>query len=305
MKPCNFSIIICTYNRGKYIYDLLRSIAENDYPNDSYEIVFIDNNSTDQTKEECERFCKDFEGAPFRYIVEHNQGLSYARNRGIRESAGEYLIFIDDDAIVRHDYLKNLKAYLEEDPAIEVFGGEIIPKYESGEKPKWLSKWSYSWLSAIDKGEEKCLFNNKEYPIGANMGLKKALADQVGLFNTQLGRTKRNLIGGEEKDFFFRIRETGTPIYYLPKLSIQHCIPPERTTHDYIARLGLGIGKSERTRTQAEGRASYMKRCAAEIIKWAGTLVLWGLFLVKAQKEKGDVLCLFRKNVSQGLFLKS
>ena len=83
------SIIICTYNRDKYIYNVLRSLAENTLPHDSYEIVLVDNNCTDNTRAECDRFSQDFPDVVFRYFVETAQGLSHARNRGIKESAGE------------------------------------------------------------------------------------------------------------------------------------------------------------------------------------------------------------------------
>ena len=99
------SVILCTYNRDKYIYNVLKSVADNDYPRDQYEIVLVNNNSTDTTESECQRFVADYPDIRFRYCVEKSQGLSYARNCGIRQSAGDLLVYVDDDATVNKEYL--------------------------------------------------------------------------------------------------------------------------------------------------------------------------------------------------------
>ena len=110
------SVIICTYNREKFLYDALRHVAENDFPVSEYEIVLVNNNSTDRTESECQRFASDFPTVQFRYFVETKQGLSHARNRGIDESRGDILIFLDDDSFVKPDYLSNLKKQMEAHP---------------------------------------------------------------------------------------------------------------------------------------------------------------------------------------------
>ncbi|HRS68106.1 MAG TPA: glycosyltransferase family A protein, partial [Paludibacteraceae bacterium] len=73
------SVIICTYNRDKYIYNVLRSVAENTFPKEKYEIVLVNNNCTDNTEARCAQFSRDFPSVNFRYVVEETQGLSYAR----------------------------------------------------------------------------------------------------------------------------------------------------------------------------------------------------------------------------------
>jgi glycosyltransferase involved in cell wall biosynthesis len=298
------SIIVCTYNRDKYLYGALRCIAENGFPTEAYEIVLVNNKSTDNTEAECQRFEHDFPNVIFRYFVETNQGLSYARNRGIEESWGETLLFLDDDSYIQQDFLKNLQKQLSDHPDADAFGGKIDPIFESGETPKWLSKWNYSWVSAIDLGEKVCLFKGKAFPIGANMGIRKAMLDKTGVFNTQLGRTKKNLMGGEEKDLFERIRQQGGNIYYFPDVVVHHVIPPSRTTKDYVKRLGEGVGISEKIRTLGVSRWKYIKRLFSECIKWGGTIILWLGFALKGQLEKGNILFTFRRNVTSGLLKK-
>jgi glycosyltransferase involved in cell wall biosynthesis len=299
------SVIICTYNRDKYLYGALQYIAENGFPKNLYEIILVDNNSTDQTSSECQRFVNDYPEVDFRYIMETKQGLSYARNRGIEESRNETLLFLDDDSYIQENFLSNLQQQLETHPDADAFGGKIIPVFESGETPKWLSKWTYSWVSAIDKGNRVSLFTKGAYPIGANMGVKKSCFDDVGLFNTQLGRNKKNLMGGEEKDLFDRIISKGKKVYYFPDTMVHHIIPSSRTTKDYIIRMGQGIGMSERIRTLSTSRTKYLKRVFSELVKWGGTFVLWFGYALTRQFPKGNVLVLFRFHVTKGLLGKS
>lgn len=295
------SIIICTYNRDKFLYDALQHVAVNDFPTEEYEIVLVNNNSTDNTEKECNRFAEDFPKVQFRYFVESKQGLSHARNRGIDESRGDVLVFLDDDSFVKPDYLSNLKKQLENHAEAMAFGGKITPLFESGEAPKWLCKWTYSWVSAIDKGDKVVLFEGKSYPIGANMGFRESCLEKCGNFNTELGRSKKNLMGGEEKDIFNRLKENDMPIYYFPDIQVEHVIPPQRTTKEYIVRMGQGIGMSERLRCLKIGKKALWKRYFSELVKWGASFVLWVYYVITFRPVVGNMLVLFRWNVTKGL----
>lgn len=202
--------------------------------------------------------------------------------------------------MVQADYIENLGNFLVSHPNAGAFGGAIEPFFEE-ESPVWLSKWSMGFVSAINLGNEVKLFPKDKYPIGANMGIARNVINQIGDFNTSLGRTKNLLLGGEEKDIFMRIHAEGYPIYYFPLIEVKHCIPPRRTTDEYIRNLGYGVGVSERMRTCSISRLVYIKRLVAECIKWGGTIVLWFLYAISFQLPKGNVLVRFRYNVSKGL----
>ncbi len=298
-----YSIIICTYNRSKYIYQTLEKIAQNEFSTSNYEIILVNNNSTDSTEEECFRFKNTYSNIPFKYFVETNQGLSHARNRGMKEASGEWFIFLDDDAFVYKNYLSNLDKNLQQNADAIAFGGKITPHFESGTTPQWMSKWSYSWVSAIDMSKDVTLFKSKAYPIGANMGFRSSCMDSYGLFNTELGRTKDNLLGGEEKDYFNRIKAANGLIYYFPDIEVQHMIPEKRTTKDFIQKLAFGIGISEQKRTKAISNFSYTKRLLSELIKWAATIILLCLYGLKFQLAKGTILIYFRYFVTKGLVM--
>lgn len=293
------SIIICTYNRDKYIYQCLSNFANNTTGR-SWEIILVNNNSTDNTHAECERFAKYNPNVNFHYFIEATPGLSYARNRGMREAHGDWFVFLDDDSMVGCDYVEQLGQLLDRFPDAGAFGGAIIPFFED-KTPKWLSKWSMGFVSAIDMGDAVVEFANGKYPIGANMGISRNVINEIGDFNTSLGRTKDLLLGGEEKDIFARIRDAKHPIYYFPNITVRHCIPPRRTTYEFITKLGYGVGVSEYLRTKSINKLEYVKRLILELIKWAGTLVIWLGYLISCQPPKGNVLILFRYNVSKGL----
>ena len=127
------SIIICTYNREKYIGPLLDSISKNDYPTSDYEIILVDNNCTDNTRGVCEQFVATHPEIRLRYVVETEQGLSAARNKGIKEAKGEVIIYVDDDALVDTDYIRIYAEHFAVHPDTMAAGGPIEPLYETQE----------------------------------------------------------------------------------------------------------------------------------------------------------------------------
>ena len=301
MDTCRFSIIICTYNREKYILSLLESIASQDFPRQSYEIVLVNNNSTDRTEELCTQFCQRHPDIHFHYCVESQQGLSHARNRGIAESQGEYLIYVDDDATVFPDYLQAYSQFFQTCPDILAAGGPIIPVYEEN-PPAWLTHFTKELLTGyLYRGDKTGFFTRGKYPGGGNACYRKIFFKQFGLFNVALGRKGNNLIGAEEKDLFSRFLAAGNKIGYVPKAGIYHCIPPEKLTREHLIRLSYSIGVSERIRTRSVSLPAYFKRLLAETIKWGATILLFLGYSIRLQPDKGVKLLEFRYNVTRGL----
>lgn len=289
------SIIICTYNREKYIGSVLQALAGQ---KSDFEIIVVDNNSTDATPQIAKQFKAEHPELDITLCNEAEQGLSHARNCGIAQAKGDFLVFLDDDAIPCRDYLEKLDEGLKCHPGYAGFGGKIEPLFESV-KPKWLCRWTLSWVSGLDMGANAKPFKPGKYPIGANMGFRRDVVEKVGVFNPELGRSKKNLMGGEEKDFFLRIQRAGYDIIYLPEPSVQHIIPASRTTTDYIRRFAQGVGLSERLRSKNEG--TYSKRVFAELVKWAATIVLSIIYLLAFRPACSRALILFRYRVSKSL----
>jgi len=296
------SAIISTYNRDRYLPDVLQSLSEQTLDVDKFEIILVNNNSTDNTEKISLEFKENNPEMQFHYFLETKQGLSHARNRGINESKGDILVFVDDDAFLSKGYLEEVATYLSKHESVDAIGGKILLKFEK-ERPKWANKYLDPLWAALDMGEEEIPFRNGKYPIGCNMAFKKDVFDQIGLFNTELGRTGKNLAGGEEKDIFMRMYEKDMSVHYLPKAYVHHSIPETRTTPDFIRKQALGIGMSERIRSKSNG--TYMKTVFREMFKWGGSIVLFVIYTFKGQFPKGWMILKFRTWVTKGITQKA
>lgn len=299
-----FSVIFCTYNREKYIYNAMKSIAEQDFPKQGYEIVLVNNNSTDNTKQICEQFQADYPSVVFRYFDETNQGLSYARNRGVKESKGEILVFVDDDATVSDNYLPSIDTFFAGHPDVSACGGPIIPVYEA-DKPKWLSHYTEQLIGgALYEGDKVKPFRNGKFPGGGNSAFRKGVFEKYGLFNVELGRKGTGLIGAEEKDLYDRLTKGNEQFYYLPEMILYHYIPEKKLTESHFRELTYSIGKSERIRTKSVSEKEYRKRLLSEAVKWAASWLLFFGFVITLRPSKGVKLLQFRWYVSKGLLGK-
>ncbi len=296
------SIIICTFNRDKYIYALLQSIAENEFPTEKYEIVLVDNNCTDNTKEECQRFQETYPHIAINYCVENNQGLSYARNKGISEAKAEIIVFVDDDAKVNSQYLQSYFNFFQENIHSYAAGGAILPIYETSE-PNWMSYYTRQLVTGmLYLGEKQKPFSKGKFPGGGNAAYRKIVFDKIGLFNVELGRKGNSLIGAEEKDIFDKMTSLGMKFYYLPTAILYHIIPATKLTTEYFYRLTYSIGVSEKYRTLSISKLKYVKRLVLESVKWAASLLLWIYYALQFQIRKGNRLIVFRFQVTKGLF---
>lgn len=298
------SVIICTYNREKYLPGLLESIANNTLVYSQYELIVVDNNSTDSTAELYKAFAANHPKFNARYVLETEQGLSHARNRGIQEAQGEVVVYVDDDATIPPQYLATYYNFFAQHPECMAAGGPILPHYETAE-PQWMSHYTRQLLTAyLYKGKQAKLFKRNEFPGGGNAAYRKCVFDTTGLFNTQLGRKGNALGSAEEKDIFDKMRSKKMKIFYLPDAILYHIIPQHKLEEPYFNQLTYLIGKSERERTLAISPRKYLTRLLSEAIKWGATLVLATIFTLKLSPKKGWKLIQFRHNVTRGLINK-
>ncbi|MFT4169749.1 MAG: glycosyltransferase [Dysgonomonas sp.] len=299
-----FSFITCTYNRDKYIGQTLQSVCDQKYPDNNYEIIVIDNNSTDNTASICEEFRAEYPNKNFRYVKEMNQGLSFALNRGIKEAQGEFLIFVDDDETIIPEHLERLDNHLRTYPEAVLCGTPVIPVYEIPE-PKWMSRFTQRLIGGyFDQGKEVKILEAKNYPGTGHTIIKKELYERYGNYNTELGRKGTSLIGAEDKDMFNRLKNNNIVCYYLPDIPIYHHIPPNKMADEFFHKLTYSIGKSERIRTKAVSEKEFRNRLLSEGIKWGASVVLFAGYTLGLRPSKGFRLLQFRWNVTKGLLGK-
>ena len=296
-----FSFITCTYNRDKYLGRTIESVCEQTFDPDNYEIIIIDNNSTDNTSKVCEEFQRKYTDKKILYFKELNQGLSSALNRGIKEAKGEFLVFVDDDETITKEHLQRLDNYLKEYPDAVLAASKVIPQYEK-QQPKWMSKFTARLIGGyFNPGDQVKKLNKTSYPGTGHTIIKKELYHKYGYYNTELGRTGNSLLGAEDKDMFFRLIKNNIECYYFPDIPIYHHIPEYKLTDEFFNKLTYSIGKSEYIRTRSISPKTYRKRLFDELIKWGASFVLWAFYLLTFSPSKGYKLLQFRWNVSKGL----
>lgn len=301
MSKIKLSIVISTYNRARFLPGLFDSILAQSMDRNEFEVVLINNNSTDITERLCLDFKEQHQDINCTYFVETQQGLSYGRNRGVVESRGEYITFADDDALLAHDFAQRVTAYLDSHPEVGEVGGPIYLQY-MGSIPKWENPYMNSLLGYFVPSSSgyRMTKKNRRYPRGSNMSFRASVFKKCGLFNVSLGRVGKTLIGGEEKDIAFRIFDAGIAIDYEPSIVVYHLVPEERTTMEFIKRQALGTGRSERVRSSLPGN-SFFERVVVEAAKWCATIILWFRYMLTFKPVKANTLVRFRWGVTCGL----
>lgn len=235
------SIIACTHNRSAYLDDLIASLCEQAYPAGAYEIIIIDNQSTDQTKLIVDGLRQKYAQHQIGYVYEARLGFSYARNAGLQAARYEWVAFIDDDAVAHPDWLANLAKALQQDDEIVSLGGRIELQWDCP-RPAWLPKELEGFLGNNSfLGNEQKEFSSDTFPFGGNMVVKRDLALGAGGFDTNFGRVGEKLRAHGETRISDLLRSYGK-IVYVPKALIYHRVPASRTSHHYFLSRGYHQG---------------------------------------------------------------
>ncbi len=295
------SAIISTYNRANYLPGLFESILSQTVNKKEYEIVIVNNNSTDNTEEICKQFMVDHPGISCSYCVEIRQGLSYGRNRGIKESKGEILTFLDDDAVIAPDFFEKTISFFELKPKVNAIGGKILLHYMD-EKPAWYNPFIAPILGYFNPGNKTEIFK-RNFFRGSNMSFRKKIFEKLGDFDVRLGRSGKNLYGSEEKELFYRFKNSGEEMWYVPEAVVYHLVPIERTKDEFVRRQALGIGKSERVRSLAQSKIKFYISSIKELMKWGASILISIYYLITLKPASSRIILKFRGWVSQGLLL--
>jgi GT2 family glycosyltransferase len=197
--------------------------------------VIVDNNCTDDTVKVIEEACNTTL-VPLRRVVETRQGLSNARNRGITEAQGRYLIFTDDDTRPLPHWVNAIWQTFEQEHCDGV-AGRVELDWPMA-RPKWLVDDLLSSLAHADYGPLlRRLSSPEEPPLGANMAFSRAVFENVGNFDPNLGRIGSKLLGGEETDLYKRAIDAGFNILYQPAAVMLHAVEAERLDKTYFRKL--------------------------------------------------------------------
>ena len=228
------SIIIPTYNRSNMLNITLDSFINQKYPQDQYEIIISNNNSTDNTQEVIDKYCSKYNF--IKTIFVKQQGVHYARNKAAKMSQGEILYFTDDDMIADENLLLELIKVFELDSMVASATGLILPKFEV-EPPKWVeNNLINGWLSLTPKNKKESLIISEDNcgVWSCHQAIKREVFFSSGGFNPE--NTKGVWIGDGETGLNIKVKELGYKFAYIKKSIIYHMIPPERMTKEYIIK---------------------------------------------------------------------
>lgn len=247
----NLTIALCTHNHIDKLKKTLADLRLIEPPSAAWELLVIDNGSTDGTSE----YLNAHEwpaGWQVRIVREEKLGIANARNRSVEEAAGEFIIFIDDDETPDSLWLRSFEAVIEEHNP-DAFGGKISVRIE-GVKPPWLQDELLGFLGELNISEKPRQLTDTSTPLyTGNFGFRKRVCDMIGRFDARLGRIGSRNEGGEDVEFYNRLALKGFNIRWAPEAVIYHRISAEKLNRRYFLDLHFREGRMEGRQQRGPG----------------------------------------------------
>jgi glycosyltransferase involved in cell wall biosynthesis len=286
------SVVICTYNRAKYLGKCIDSIARQTFPSEKYELIVVDNNSSDNTAQVVDFKKSQYPSWRLRYILEVQQGLSYSRNRGMREACGKYVLYIDDDAYADEQWIESIVNCFENFcPRPVCIGGKILLDWE-GKEPNWLSERYRGMLGYLNYGKTAYLNDDLSLAInGGNIAFDRAFFLSRGYnFPGSLGRIGDKLLYGEETLVIRRLLEDKAPVCYLDEALVWHVVLPERRSRSWFIKRVIADGRTQPLLQAKEGRLKQSKLFLIRRIFYDFRLFLLWAFKALTQRLRNKSL---------------
>ena len=277
------SVVISTYDRADVLRYALASLLQQEPPGLRYEMIVVDNNSTDSTRAVVESFIA--RGRPnLRYLFEPRQGVAYGRNTGILASKAPIIAFTDDDVTVSPDWIATLKRTLDEHPETDCVGGRVLPRSNRA-RPSWLTREHWAPLALLDYGDTPFYVtaSKRLCLLTANAAFRRAVFTRIGLFAPHVQAVKRE-VATEDHELLLRLWRSGGQGLYAPTLIVTSDIAHDRFTKAYHRRWHQRHGRfmaimhdegTEQTRVgRLLGVPAHIYRSAAEaLVRGLGNLV--------------------------------
>lgn len=300
MTQTKLSIAICTWNRSDLLRKTLTQMQQlRIEPEFEWELVIVDNNSTDDTKSVIDEFSRDL---PIVSAFEPVQGHSQSRNRAVASATGDYIIWTDNDVLVDTDWLVCYFKAFQKHPDAAFFGGQIEPEFVSP-PPQWLNEtWDLckGVFATRALGNEEVELTESRLPYGANYAIRADIQRKYS-YDTSFGRKANSMIGEDEIAVLRQIAKDGFRGVWVPGANVKHLIPADRMHERYVAKYFVGqgqtnamLGKVKRARISLLIESLYfgglyrIKRGYARPIEWVSHLIRsslsWGEFRVRKRQ---------------------
>ncbi|BAZ31747.1 glycosyl transferase family protein [Cylindrospermum sp. NIES-4074] len=248
MKNClDFTIAIPTYNGEHRLPELLERLRNQlDTENIAWEIIVVDNNSTDNTAQVIQTYQKNWQCPyPLKYYFEAKQGAAYARKKAVAEAQGVLIGFLDDDNYPVSNWVAAAYNFAQKHPKAGAFGSQIHPDWEV-EPPENFQRIA-PFLAITERGDLPLLYEAKKKLLPPSAGLvvrRQAWLDSVPNQPILTGRVTGNMLTSEDLEMLSYIQKMGWEIWYNPDMEIDHKIPNTRLQRDYLIPFFRGIGLS-------------------------------------------------------------
>ncbi len=239
------SIVLCTHNRAEQLRRTLGTLfAVDTPPGVEWDVIVVDNNSSDATRQVVDA-CSRRTAPGVRYLFEPTQGISFARNAGVRAASGEVVAFIDDDVTIGAGWLTALYRAFQDGRCIGV-GGRIRAGWSSP-KPAWYADAGpYRLMKGIaeyEHGDDPVQVGPDRPPFGGNMAFRRRAFELHGLFRTDLGRVGSRRMGGEDTEYGRRLMAAGEAIMYAPDAVVTHPVEPFKLRKAFFRRYYYYYGR--------------------------------------------------------------
>lgn len=240
---CDVSVSICTYNRCSALSAALESVLCQHINGIRYEVIVVDNNSTDETRPVVEGFILRGH-TNLRYIFEGRQGLSYARNTAVSAARAPLVAFTDDDVRVAPDWVATVKRVFDHQSEAAWIGGKVLPRWPFP-PPSWLTPEQWSPLAIVDYGDQP-FYTSRQHQrclIGANLAVRKDVLDQFGGFQPDLQRVRDSIGSMEDHELQVRLCNATLQGLYVPELVVISDVSADRLLKNYHRRWHFGHGR--------------------------------------------------------------
>jgi glycosyltransferase involved in cell wall biosynthesis len=271
------SIIVCTHNRAHYLHQCLSSLAAQNCRH-PFEVVVIDNGSTDATPLVLREWCE--KDSRFRSAREDRLGLSRAKNTGIGMARGGLLVFTDDDVVVAPNWIETYcDFFARHAEAMVLAGGPIVPVPDDlGNWPDWFGERALPDVGLLNYHSERPL-GQWEYLWGANMAIPRLMFAQFGPWDETVGRRGNERGTFEDVEYQERIKASGGRAWFCPGAVVYHRVDRRTITPRQVVTTAFTRGRNEfwQESLRKWGEADAVPKCQLStcLTALAGNLSLW------------------------------
>ena len=230
------SVVVSTHNRQEDLRAALDPLLHQ-VGNVPYEVLIVDNNSTDGTRRVIEQAIES-SPVPLKYLFEPRQGVSYGRNTGILHARAPIIAITDDDCRPAPDWVASIVRAFEKYPDVDCIGGRVVPTWPD-HVPSWFTALQASPLAICEHGDEDLPVDAAHAALcllTANLASRRSAFEKAGLFSTEYPR-------GQDREIQLRMWRAGCRGLYVPSLVVMVPIPPERLRKPYFRNWYCKYGK--------------------------------------------------------------